>query len=129
VPRREMQEAMLRAHVLLFPSLQEATSATVPEALATGLPVICHRICGQGDVVDESCGVRVAVRTPRESVAGVARGLVMLAREPQQLRRLSAGALQRSTSFAWEAKAAEVTTLYRDAIDSWMCERMRQRAA
>src|SRR5262249_39913535 len=44
VPRCQMLDAMCRAHALLFPSLLEATSATVPEALSLGLPVLCHRI-------------------------------------------------------------------------------------
>jgi glycosyltransferase involved in cell wall biosynthesis len=118
VPRHQMLDAMCRAHVLLFPSLLEATSATVPEALSLGLPVLCHRICGQGDAVDDSCGVRVPVETPERSVKGFARALVDLGEHPERLRQLSDGAIRRARTLRWHHKATALDMLYRDAAES-----------
>ncbi|HWK49397.1 MAG TPA: glycosyltransferase family 4 protein, partial [Steroidobacter sp.] len=91
-PRAEVVERMRCSHVLLFPSLQEATSATVPEALATGLPVLCHKTCGHGDVVSDEVGIRIPVADPARSVEAFAKGLVSLWREPDRLRAYSIAA-------------------------------------
>jgi len=47
-----------KSHAAVFPSLREATSTFVMQALSTGLPVICLDHCGFGDIIDETCGFR-----------------------------------------------------------------------
>lgn len=118
VPRHQMLDAMRRAHVLLFPSLLEATSATVPEALSLGLPVLCHRVCGHGDAVDDSCGVRVPLDTPARSVDEFASALVDLSTCPERLRALSVGAIRRARALRWHHKGTAVEVLYREAAES-----------
>lgn len=118
VAHNEMPKAMRRAHVLLFPSLLEATSATVPEALSMGLPVLCHAVCGHGDIVDESCGVRVQLATPTASARQFAAALIALARDPARLRELSIGAACRSRSLRWHHKTSALEALYREAAES-----------
>lgn len=115
-PRAEVVDRMRSSHVLLFPSLQEATSATVPEALATGLPVLCHKTCGQGDIVTDETGVRVPVADPARSVEAFAKALVSLWREPDRLRAYSIAAAQGATRLAWSAKGSAADGLYREAI-------------
>jgi glycosyltransferase involved in cell wall biosynthesis len=115
-PRTEVIERMRSSHVLLFPSLQEATSATVPEALATGLPVLCHKICGHGDVVTDEVGMRVPVADPARSVEAFAKALVSLYREPDRLRAYSIAAAQGAPGLAWSAKGSAADGLYRQAI-------------
>ncbi|HEY5761305.1 MAG TPA: glycosyltransferase [Steroidobacter sp.] len=118
-PRAEVVERMRSSHVLLFPSLQEATSATVPEALATGLPVLCHKICGHGDVVTDEVGMRIPVADPARSVEAFAKALVTLGREPDRLRAYSIAAAQGAPRLAWSTKGSAADGLYRQAIASW----------
>jgi glycosyltransferase involved in cell wall biosynthesis len=118
-PRAEVVDRMRSSHVLLFPSLQEATSATVPEALATGLPVLCHKTCGQGDIVTAEVGIGVPVTDPPRSVEAFAKALVSLWREPDRLRAYSIAAAQGAPRLAWSAKGSAADGLYRDAIASW----------
>lgn len=115
-PRTEVIERMRSSHVLLFPSLQEATSATVPEAMATGLPVLCHKICGHGDVVTDEVGMRIPVLDPARSVEGFAQALVSLSREPERLRAYSIAAARGAPRLAWSAKGSAADELYRQAI-------------
>lgn len=115
-PRAEVVDRMRRSHVLLFPSLQEATSATVPEALATGLPVLCHKICGHGDVVTDEVGMRVAVADAARSVERFAQGLVSLWREPDRLRAYSIAAARDAPRLAWSTKGGAAGGWYREAI-------------
>lgn len=117
-PRAEVIERMRSSHVLLFPSLQEATLATVPEALATGLPVLCHKTCGHGDVVTDEVGMRVAVADPARSVEAFGKALVSLWREPDRLRAYSIAAAQEARRFAWSQKGSAADGLYRQAIAS-----------
>lgn len=118
-PRVEVIDRMRSSHVLLFPSLQEATSATVPEALATGLPVLCHKTCGHGDIVTDEAGMRVPVANPARSVEAFANALVSLWREPDRLRAYSIAAAQGAPRLAWSAKGSAADGLYREAIASW----------
>jgi glycosyltransferase involved in cell wall biosynthesis len=115
-PRAEVVDRMRSCHVLLFPSLQEATSATVPEALATGLPVLCHKTCGQGDIVTAEVGIGVPVTDPSRSVEAFANALVSLWREPDRLRAYSIAAAQGAPRLAWSAKGSAADGLYREAI-------------
>lgn len=126
-PRAEVVDRMRACHVLLFPSLQEATSATVPEALATGLPVLCHKICGHGDVVTDQAGIRVPVADPAQSVKSFANALVSLWREPERLRAYSIAAAESAPRLAWSAKGGAADDLYRQAIASWHCSPRRKR--
>lgn len=118
VPRAEVIDRMRSSHVLLFPSLKEATSATVPEALATGLPVLCHRICGHGDIVTDEVGIGISVTDPARSVEAFANALVLLWREPDRLRAYSIAAARGAPRFAWSAKGRDADGLYREAIAS-----------
>lgn len=115
--------AMRKSHVLLFPSLQEATSATVPEALGTGLPVLCHDICGQGDIVTQEVGARVAVSRPADSAEGFSRALVSMWSEPGRLTSCSAAAIRRASELTWGAKARTTDDLYRALVDQVTLER------
>jgi hypothetical protein len=116
LPREEVMREMHEHHVLLFPSLQEGTPHAVLEALATGLPVACHAICGQGDVVNAECGITVPVSTPRRSIEAFAQGLVSLGRSPAHLAALSRGAAQRASQLSWSAKAQRMSDLYFTAL-------------
>lgn len=124
-PRAEVGDRMRSSHVLLFPSLQEATSATVPEALATGLPVLCHKICGHGDVVTDEVGMRVPVADPARSVEAFAKALISLHREPGRLRAYSIAAAKGAPRLAWSAKGSAADGLYREAIASWQSRKGR----
>jgi glycosyltransferase involved in cell wall biosynthesis len=129
VAHEQVLAAMRQAHVLFFPSLQEATSATVPEALASGLPVLCHQVCGHGDVVDESCGVRILVQQPRNSVRLFAAALIELYENPALIGELSLGAAQRAQHFSWQLKAAVVSDIYRSLVIGRRSDEIRSGAS
>ncbi|MGB0063446.1 MAG: glycosyltransferase, partial [Terracidiphilus sp.] len=59
IPRKEAIAVMASGHCFVQPSLYDATTSVVVEALAMGLPVVCLDHFGFRDVVDESCGIRI----------------------------------------------------------------------
>jgi glycosyltransferase involved in cell wall biosynthesis len=103
---------MDKSDVFVLTSLQEGTSNVVMEALSLGLPVLCHDRCGMGVAVDKTCGIKVPMHGPRESVWGFAEAIRALIVEPERIERLSLGALARAEELSWERKVDEIATAY-----------------
>jgi glycosyltransferase involved in cell wall biosynthesis len=118
LPQDKAIEIMNRCDVLAFTSLLEATSTTVMEALSTGLPVICLKHCGFGDLVDESCGIPIRVRDPRSAVSDFSAALISLLEKPDSVRRLSEGAGAKARAYSWDQLATVIRQTYEKAIVS-----------
>jgi len=57
--RKDIGELCVAADVFVFPSFREGLSVSVMEAMASGLPVVCSKIRGNVDLIDENGGVLV----------------------------------------------------------------------
>lgn len=112
-PRENVLEIMQKSHVMLITSLRDLNSTVTVEALALGLPVICPDHCGFADVVDESCGVKIPVTTPKEVISGIASAIEQLERDEDKRRLLAQGALKRAQNFSWEKKVEEINRVYK----------------
>ncbi len=108
----EAKKAMAEADVLLHTSLVEGTPHVVLEALSVGTPVVCHAISGQGDVVTEDCGVKVAVEDPDTSVDQFTKAITALAADRRELARLKRGALERADALSWDHLVARAGSVY-----------------
>lgn len=54
--RRDVAELYQTADVYVLPSIREGLNVSVMEAMASGLPVVCSRIRGNTDLIDENGG-------------------------------------------------------------------------
>jgi len=108
-----------KADVFVFPSLQEGSPTVVMEALSKGVPVICLDHCGMADVVTEDCGIKIPVSTPERVMRDIAAAIERLAGDPDEVRRLSRGALERARQYSWENCAREMLKVYERAIRHW----------
>ncbi len=54
--RHDIYEIMKASDVFFFPSYQEGLSAALMEAMAAGLPVVCSKIRGNVDLIEEGKG-------------------------------------------------------------------------
>ena len=54
--RRDIKEICNMSDVYIFPSFREGLSVSVMEAMACGLPVVCSKIRGNTDLIDEHGG-------------------------------------------------------------------------
>ena len=102
--------------MMLITSLRDLTSTVTVEALSLGLPIVCLDHCGFADVVNETCGIKIPVTTPREVVAAIACAVEALARDEDQRQALAEGALRRAQHFAWEEKARVIEEIYRAKV-------------
>lgn len=58
-PRTEVREALIRADVMLFPSLRDAGGWSVAEAMAAGCPVVAFGLGGPATLLEPTDGVVV----------------------------------------------------------------------
>lgn len=102
------------SHLMLITSLRDRTLTVTIEVLALGLPIVCLDHCGFGGGVDDTCGIKVPVKTPVSVVAGLAGGIARLDEHEALRFDLAKGAVLRAQDFAWEKEAAvAVDRIYR----------------
>jgi glycosyltransferase involved in cell wall biosynthesis len=115
VPFDRVRDEMEKQDALVISSLQESTSNVLMEALAAGLPVICHGIGGMSFAIDESCGFKIPLADRQTSIRQVADAIARLVATPDLVNRLSEGALRRAQALTWDKSAQELANAY-DAI-------------
>lgn len=115
IPHNEVFEIMKQADFLVHTSLREATSSVIPEALSMGLPVICHDVNGMSAAVNETCGIKIALKSPKESGMGFHNAITQLAADKNLLDNLKDGALKRSAEITWDKMASTIADDYSDA--------------
>ena len=111
-PHDEVQKIMQRSDVLLFTSVAEGTPHVVMEALANGLPVICHNTCGQGDVVTGEVGIAISLSTPKQSVKDFAEAMTYLWEHTAICHRMRQNCMTRAKELTWENKAQQLNNMY-----------------
>ncbi|WP_237067313.1 glycosyltransferase [Microbulbifer guangxiensis] len=108
VPRDEIEKVYRAHHVLLFPSLHDSGGMVVLEAMKCGLPVVSLDIGGPSVTVTEKSGFLVPViqRSESEVVEALSSALKELFSDQAKYRRLSIGAIKRSSELSWQNAVA-----------------------
>ena len=123
VSTSQSRQILANADVLAFLSLHEGAPTVVMEALALGLPVVCLDICGQRDLIDSTCGIKIPLTGPGKVVMSASNALQSLAGDPERLALLKVGCLRRIANCSWEEKVAQMSTLYASATQRRRKER------
>ena len=116
IPHRESLTQYTWADIFVFTSLRDTTGTVLPEALAAGLPIVCLDHQGAADVVDASCGIKIAVTRPNEVIAGLRQAIEGLSREPETRERLGRGASRRAEDYLWPELGKRMAKMYRRVI-------------
>lgn len=106
-----------QSDILVHTSVQEGTPHVVLEALSLGVPVLCHNACGMSVAVNESCGAKIDMVSPRASVSGFADAIQSFLTDPEKVHRMSAGAIARAKELSWDSKAWQISQQYLRIID------------
>lgn len=112
VSEDRVRDLLRGSHVLALTSfgLGEAAPVAVMEAMACGLPVICSRIGGTADMIDDG---QDGLLVPQQDEAAIAAALAALD-DPALRSRLGAAARARAIrQFDYRARAADLAALIR----------------
>lgn len=112
IAKKDLATIYQNSSLFFFPSHEGAGMATV-EALSYGLPVLCFNNYGAGEIVDETCGVRIEYSTYLQSVKDFSNALEKLYFDKQFYKSLSVGAIEKfNNEYEWDVKGLKLKTIY-----------------
>lgn len=117
VDRQKVFKIMNESDLFVHSSYREATSNVIPEALSAGLPVICHDVNGMSIAINDNCGIKIPLISPKKSIEGFKNALLKLINQPCELVRLKSGALVRAKELSWDSMAKTIADDYIDIYE------------
>ena len=109
--RSDIKDLLKAADVFLFTSLQEGLPRSTMEAMASGLPIVCSRIRGNTDLIDEGKGgVLFDPENARECAASLDQ---LLSSDMNAMSRYN---LDKINEFSLEAASATMTEVYQNEL-------------
>jgi starch synthase len=107
VPHPQAMEILGRSHIMALPSIREFGGGVVVEAMARGVVPIVMRYGGPSDLVEEGCGISLALKNEPDTIQDLQRVLEQLAENPNRIRQLGEAARAKAGSaYTWERKTA-----------------------
>jgi glycosyltransferase involved in cell wall biosynthesis len=105
LPHPKAMEILAQTHIMAFPSIKELGGNVVVEALARGVVPIIVGYGGPSDVVDEECGITLALKNEPDTVQDLKQVLAELVDNPDRIRQLGTAAyLKAGSTCTWERK-------------------------
>jgi glycosyltransferase involved in cell wall biosynthesis len=116
-PRERVEDFYRAADVSVFPSYREPGGNVVFESMGYGLPLVVTDLGGPGNVVDDTCGIRVHPENPEQFADDLAVAITRLVDDPALRARLGAAARERVAETAvWDRKVEQLEALYDDVL-------------
>ncbi|MDA9803127.1 glycosyltransferase [Flavobacteriaceae bacterium] len=109
-------EVLINSHVFCITSIKDLTSTVTLEALSFGLPIICLNHCGFSHVVNDSCGIKINVSTPKKAATDFSVALEKIYTDESIRQSLSQGAFERAKDFSWDSKINRLNTIYNELL-------------
>lgn len=116
LPREEAFSVMASSHVFAITSVREDTSTVVFEAFRYGLPIVVMDHCGFAAVVNDTCGMKIPIRSLSQVIDAYADNLDYLATHEDVRQEKSRGAVARCNDFTWEGKTETLNRIYAQAV-------------
>jgi glycosyltransferase involved in cell wall biosynthesis len=116
-PRERVEGFYRQADVFVFPSYREPGGNVTFEAMGYELPLIVTDLGGPGNVVDDSCGIRVHPTDPEQFANDLAAAISRLVDDSELRARLGAAARRRVGEIAvWDRKVELLEALWDDLL-------------
>jgi glycosyltransferase involved in cell wall biosynthesis len=112
--RRDVPELMAAFDIFVLSSLWEGLPRVLPQAMATGLPVVATAIDGNAEIVVD--GVNGRLTPPNEPLA-LAQAVVELLRQPHLAAQMGAAGRERADEFGAQKMVADIAVLYEQLIN------------
>ena len=112
VPRAEALSVMATGHCFVQPSLYDATSTVVAEALAHGLPVICLDHFGFRDAVDDQSGIKVPPNSLSQVIRDFAKAIEAIGLNEDRRYEMAVAAQKASQRLTRKHKEEVIDNVY-----------------
>lgn len=119
IPHTKVQELMQSVDLFFFTSVAEGTPHVVLEAISNKLPVVCFDVCGQGDSINETVGIKISLSNPKQSIGDFSSKIEYLYNNRDVLAQLSDNCIFRQRELSWDNKAKTMFELYKNAIQNF----------
>jgi glycosyltransferase involved in cell wall biosynthesis len=116
VEKSKAFEVLSNGHVFCITSIKDLTSTVTLEALSFGLPIACLDHCGFSHVVNDSCGIKINVSTPKKAAIDLSKALEKIYTDESLRQSLSQGAFERAKDFSWDSKIDRLNTIYNELL-------------
>lgn len=117
IPRIEPQDlpGTYAAHdIFVLPSLFESIPLVIPEAMASGMPIVTTRTCGIPDVIED--GKTGFLVNPRDS-NGLSQRTAQLLKDPELCERLGRAAQEKAKEITWDRIARRTIEVYEEVLN------------
>lgn len=114
--RSDIPDLLHAADLFFFPSLQEGLPVAVMEAMACGLPIVCSRIRGNTDLIDEGLGGYLVEAT---DTAGFTQALTQCI-HTSSTADMAAYNRKKITAFSEDAVLERMAMIYRTTMNGAM---------
>ncbi|HSU27404.1 MAG TPA: glycosyltransferase family 4 protein [Chitinophagaceae bacterium] len=112
IPFSDVIKHYQESEVFIFCSLRDSCPAQISEAMAFGLPPIVLDLHGSALAVPDNCGIKVKVTTPEETAAEIAKAVISLYENKNQLALYSKASITYSKVNTWKKKAEYISANY-----------------
>lgn len=118
VEHGKIQDRLVEADLLTFPSIREFGGGVALEAMAVGVVPVVTDYGGLGELVTEQTGFLIPIGTREEIIGALRDTLTALAANPALIDAKSDAAWRRAhEQFTWDAKAQQVLRIYEWLMD------------
>ena len=113
VSRTEVYNELSKSHLLLMPSLMDANTTVLWEAMSFGVPVLALDHCGFHDtIVNEVTGFLVKPDGYKKVVGSIAEVINRLLQDPSKLKELADGVLKIREQYTWNERQIFFESVY-----------------
>lgn len=113
VPRGEVIFFLNNSHIMVLPSILDANTTVVWEAMSVGVPILAFDHCGFHDtIIDRKTGFLVHPTTYSKAVKDIADIINEIIDNPQILKEYAMNVLSHRNIYTWENRAAFLNHLY-----------------
>jgi len=116
VSRAEVLSTMASGHCFVQPSLYDATTTVLVEALAHGLPVICLDHMGFKDIVTVECGIKIPPNTVDQVIQDFAKAIKAIGLDEDRRYEMAISAQKASLRLTWQQKKEFINTVYKRVL-------------
>lgn len=111
--KNEFLKVLTQGDVFLYPSFHHGQATVVLQAMVVGLPIVCLDCDAIGEMVSDSCGIKIRPKSPKQVVRDLVNALERLGRDPNLRRQMGYNAIKRvRMKYNWDVKGKQVCQIY-----------------